>query len=535
MKASSDASRSDRTTKLLYFGLVPAIVVAVLMLGGFALKTTLRIEKARQQSVLDATWTLASERVNGLENQIIAQDNVVATHADVSNLASLNKKWLATAARETPTVRAILVLDLNYPTHDVLAFVSKVPGPGDDAFRRLLLARLLKTMILDASTDELHHVHEVIDGEQYLLGYWQRDYQDRRFLVVAWHDVDRIVSETMPQLFRDPGRGNARMNVVDEGGRIVFGPPIKVGELGVSLPFLSTLSNWRLQLALASADELSQEVERKRIIELSMVVIAGIVAVFGLFVVINATINERRLASLKSEFVANVSHELKTPLSLIRMFGELLLLDRVRDADKRVEYYRIIVTESERLTALIENVLDFARVERGKAAYDFVESDLGAVVKRAIEVYRYRAEKEGVVIEVRVADDLPLIDADPRAIELSVMNLLDNALKYAKGAPVRVNVSATEKDIVIAVADEGPGIPAAEQERVFERFYRGRSASGSSARGSGIGLALVRHIARSHGGDIVVKSPTLEGGTGTTFSLVIPKRHSGRAPSSSPG
>lgn len=526
MNYGSDAPRSDRATKLLYFGLVPAIVVAVLMLGGFALKTTLRIEQARQQSVLDATWTLASERVHQLDNQIIAQDNVVAAHADVSNLPALTKKWLATAARETPTVRAIVVIDLTYPTHDVLAFASKTPGPRDDTFRRLLLARLFKSMILDASADELHHLHEVIDGEQYLLGYWQREYLGRRFLVITWHDVGRVVSESMAQLFRDPGRGNARMNVVDEGGRIVFGPPIKVGELGVSLPFLSTLSNWRLQLALASADELSQEVERKRIIELSMVVIAGIVAVFGLFVVINATLNERRLAALKSDFVANVSHELKTPLALIRMFGELLLLDRVRDAEKRTEYYKIIVTESERLTALIENVLDFARVERGKAAYDFAETDIGAVVKRAIEVYRYRSEKEGVAIDATIGDDLPLVDADHRAIELSVMNLLDNAMKYAKGAPVHVAVEANEKDIVVSVADEGPGIPPGEQERVFERFYRGRQTTGSGARGSGIGLALVRHIARSHGGDIVVKSPTLQTGGGTTFSLVLPRRRS---------
>lgn len=520
--------------RFLYFALVPAIVVAVLVLGGLALRTTLQIEKARQQTVLDATATLATERVDLLDNQIVAQDNVVAAHADVSDLGSLTRRWLATASRETPTVRAILVVDMTYDTHDVLAFATRSPGRADDTFRRLLLQRLVRSMNFEGRTEELRHLHESVDDVEYLLSYWQRSHEGRRYMVVVWHDVDRVVHELMPQLYRDPDRGNARMNVVDEKGRIVFGPPIKVGEFGVSRPFPTTLYNWRLQLALTSADELGQKVEKRRIFELGMVVVAGLVAVLGLFVVINASIKERRLGVLKSDFVANVSHELKTPLALIRMFGELLMLDRVKSPEKRKQYYQIIVSESERLTALIENVLDFARVERGKVAYDFVDGDVGEVVRRAVDIYRYRAEREGVVVEAAIEPELPLARIDPRALELAVMNLVDNGIKYAReGARVDVEVSAEREAIHVRVTDRGAGIPKDEQPRIFERFFRGRTAGTSHARGSGIGLALVRHIAQSHGGDVEVESPVTEDGKGTAFtiSLPVPSGRRARAPS----
>ena len=116
--------------RLFYYALVPAIVLAVLVLGGVALRTTLQIEKARQQTVFDATLTLADERVDRLDKLIIAQDNVVAAHVDLANLPSIGRRWLGTAARETPTVRAIVVLDLDHAEHDVLAFASRAQRPG---------------------------------------------------------------------------------------------------------------------------------------------------------------------------------------------------------------------------------------------------------------------------------------------------------------------------------------------------------------------------------------------------------------------
>jgi len=215
-----------------------------------------------------------------------------------------------------------------------------------------------------------------------------------------------------------------------------------------------------------------------------------------------------------------VSHELKTPLSLIRMFGEMLATDRVPSADKRRQYLDIIVRESERLTALIDNVLDFARLERGRTSYEFAAGDLGNVVFRGVEMFRYRVVTERPKLVTDIAENLPRTRLDERALQLLLFNLLDNAVKYAGDSEeVLVRVRTVDRDLILDVEDRGPGIDPEDARRIFERFYRGRRASSSGARGSGIGLALVKHIAQAHGGDVTVLPRP---GGGTVFRVRIP-------------
>jgi len=250
------------------------------------------------------------------------------------------------------------------------------------------------------------------------------------------------------------------------------------------------------------------------------------------FAILLAVQRERRMNELKSEFVANVSHELKTPLALVRMFGEMLQSGRVASDEKRKEYLDIIVNESERLSSLIENVLDFARVERGRGSYEFAEGDVGVVVSRATQVLKYRAEREHTRLEVHIESGLPECRIDDRALQLAVVNLIDNAIKYGRPAAENgtdsgrsiVEISAEQHagNVVIRVQDHGPGIAKTERERIFERFVRGTKTAdkdGVPVRGSGIGLALVKHIAESHGGTAHVES---EVGKGSTFILTIP-------------
>jgi two-component system, OmpR family, phosphate regulon sensor histidine kinase PhoR len=518
-----DAARSGRPRgeRFLYFALVPAIVAAVLVLGGVALRTTLQIERARQQTVFDATLSLADERAELLDKQIIGQDNVVAAHVDLADLGAISKNWLRTAARETPTVRAILVLDMDHQEHDVLAFVSRAPGKEDDTFRRELVGPLFSELNLEGHVEELRHLHVANDAQSLLLSYWQRSFEGRRYLIVAWHDVGHLVHDVLPRLYHDDRA--SRMNVIDGSGRIVFGPPIQGGGFTVGRPFPTTLYNWRLQIALATADQLGQRVERQRVLEIGMVGFAGLIAIAGVLIVVVASVKERRLAALKSDFVANVSHELKTPLSLVRMFGEMLLTERAPSEEKRKQYLSIIVSESERLTSLIENVLDFAKVERGKAAYTFARERVGDVVTRAVELYRYRAEREGVEVHLTMEESLPDANLDARAVELAVINLLDNAFKYAKdGGAVEVQVARSgARSVEIRVKDHGAGIEPEDRERIFERFVRGKNAQNQGVRGSGIGLALVKHIAESHGGEARVDSP-VAGDRGSCFVVVLP-------------
>jgi two-component system phosphate regulon sensor histidine kinase PhoR len=271
-----------------------------------------------------------------------------------------------------------------------------------------------------------------------------------------------------------------------------------------------------------------------------LLVLSCIVIVAGVATILLAAEKERRVSALKSDFVANVSHELKTPLALVRMFGEMLQSGRVASEEKRQEYLGIIVRESERLTNLIENVLDFAKVERsGREAYELVEGDVGAAVTKAANVYRYRAERDAVQLVVEVAPNLPLARIDERAIQLAVINLVDNALKYAPNGKT-VTVRATEERgyVAVRVIDQGPGVAFEERHRIFDRFVRGTHAHDSArVRGSGIGLALVKHIAESHGGRAWVEgeAPRPAGlaiQTGATFVFTVPAlKTRARAPS----
>jgi two-component system phosphate regulon sensor histidine kinase PhoR len=260
-------------------------------------------------------------------------------------------------------------------------------------------------------------------------------------------------------------------------------------------------------------------VQRRRVLEMALVGLSSLVVIAGLLVVVVAAARERKLSNLKSDFVANVSHELKTPLSLVRMFGELLQSGRVESEEKRRQYLQIIVGESERLGALIENVLDFAKVERGRQAYDFTLGNVGEVVARAVDACRVRAERDGVELDLDVAPELPLVRLDERAIEIAVINLVDNALKYATdGRRASVTVRRVDDNVEIRVADQGPGIPPEDRKRIFERFVRGRHAQGKQVRGSGIGLALVKHIAEAHGGKAWVEDAP---GHGSVFVIVL--------------
>src|SRR5690606_19876007 len=331
----------------------------------------------------------------------------------------------------------------------------------------------------------------------YLSSYWQRMRSGRRVLVIAWHDVPSIVHDLFPRLYEEAPEESSRVNVVDSKGRIVFGQPISKGALTLGRRFETTLYKWQVNVSMARAEDLARAVERRRIWEMGLVLLSSLVVVLGLGVIVVAVSRERKLALAQSDFVANVSHELKTPLALVRMFSELLLLGRAAP-EKQRQYLEIIVSESERLSALIDNVLDFARVERGTAAFEFREANLVETVGRAVEVQRGRAERQGVTITTEIEEglgDSPLAVIDERAIEIAVINLIDNALKYAPGTEEIVVALRSEKNrFVISVIDQGPGIPKAERRRIFERFVRGKAPS-TQVRGSGIGLSLVQQIA----------------------------------------
>ena len=317
-----------RRERLLTFLLLPVIVLAVLVLAGVMFRSSFQLEKLREQSVIEATLLLANEKADRLDKRIIEQDNVVRSVIDVREREGFGAKWLESAALQTPTVRAVLLLDLSSPQRDVVAVASRAPGPEHERFTRLLVHAMLPEMKLERTpVDELRHIHKSVRGQAYLLSHWEQLQDGRHYLVVVWHDVPRIVHDVFPALYADAQQ--SRVNVVDGEGRIVYGPPLSRGGLTLGRPFETTLYKWTLNVTMTSAEELAAAVARRRVLEMVLVGLSGIVVIAGLFVILVAAERERKLSNLKSDFVANVSHELKTPLSLVRMFGELLESGRV--------------------------------------------------------------------------------------------------------------------------------------------------------------------------------------------------------------
>ena len=356
------------------------------------------------------------------------------------------------------------------------------------------------------------------------MSYSRRIDSGRTFYVVLEADLSYLVGTVFPQFFGV--RSPHLYQVVDQSGDVVYGyafsgmPDSHV----VELPFPETLSQWRLRITRRELDALAQPRTRE-ILGLSLTGLALAVIVGGLGALVWTARQERRANQLKSDFISNVSHELKTPLSIISMFGEMLATGRTKSAEQASEYAEIIRRESVRLTRLIDNVLDFAKIERGRDVYEFAEGDVAEVVERALELSRHRLERAELELTTHIPPELPFLRIDANALTLAVLNLVDNAIKYAAGGE-RLDVSLAERDggVELEVKDRGPGIEPEDQTHIFERFYRARSVRLKPIRGSGIGLALVKHIAEAHGGSITVDSAP---GEGTAFRVWIPAEQDG--------
>ena len=272
-----------------------------------------------------------------------------------------------------------------------------------------------------------------------------------------------------------------------------------------------------IRLEGETIEELTRSRSQTSIILFSAV---GLLLLAGAWLLYRSFRRELQLADMKTDFVSNVSHELKTPLALIRMYAETLEMGRVPDDVRRREYLGIIVKESERLTQLINNILTFSRIESGRKEYRLAPADLDAVVRDITGVYRFHLEHKGFRLELQLADGLPTVIADEEAVAEALLNLLDNAMKYSderKNITVRTGCDASE--VWVEVEDRGIGIPAAEQRKIFEKFYRVTDGLVHTAKGSGLGLALVDHIMKGHGGRISLHSVA---GEGSRFRLVFP-------------
>lgn len=315
--------------------------------------------------------------------------------------------------------------------------------------------------------------------------------------------------------------GKSVLAVIDRADRLVYAPrPVDRASRILTVSLGEALPAWRV--ALYEPDGLAPRdaVRRQAMLFMGAFALLLVVIALGLGASYRLVRRESEMARLKSDFVANVSHDLKTPLALIRMFGETLEMNRVRDETSRQEYYRVITRETERLTRLINNVLDFSRIEGGRQRYELRPGPLEPVVLEVLESFRYPLAQQGFKVETAIEPDLPLVRMDAAAIGQALANLVDNAVKYSgERRWLRVGARRSGPDIRLEVADEGMGIPPGETARIFDKFYRVGRSETQGRRGSGLGLTLVKHVAEAHGGRVEVESRV---GEGSRFTIVLP-------------
>lgn len=302
------------------------------------------------------------------------------------------------------------------------------------------------------------------------------------------------------------------------------------------LPFL-------VRVHLVGKDLLSEQQNARSTWIRMVLVVAGATAIFGFISAYRAFHKQLRLAEMKSNFVSSVSHELRAPIASVRLMAEGLERGKITEPEKKQEYYRFITQECRRLSSMIENVLDFARIEQGRKQYEFEPTDVGALVEETVKLMEPYAAERGVHLTLVAAEvtrlhsndefaasgevDQSLLTSaatvaivDGQAVHQALVNLIDNAIKHSPmGEEVHVSLDQSPSATSISVQDSGPGIPATEHEKIFERFYRLGSELRRETPGVGIGLSIVKHVVEAHSGRVLVES---EVGHGSRFTIELP-------------
>ena len=501
----------------IIFITIGLIVVSTAILSFVSYYYTVGRENLVETSLVQSNYKLAANYIDRIEKEIVDNDLILSGMVDVNEPA----KWPA-------EVEAIKKADLNvdrvyflrpdndYPLYPPYSYdIRNEWGAFRASFK-------VKELDLDQrELEQPHHLHTERANRYFFATYFIKEtHKGTRIVVCYQMNVDKIIV-LLDRLMRDL-QDRFYVSIVDYDNNGVYGQPISRSKYYVDARFPTTLYKWFLQMLPRNYTELEQRVKNQRRINLFFIILSMSLTFISLAIIYIGWQHDRQLRQLKDNFISNVSHELKTPLSLIRMFSEILVMGRVKDEDKRLEYYRIIYNESDRMSRLIANLLDFANLIRGIERKHFEKTNIAQLVTKALEAYRHEIQKEGFELNVKADPEMPDSYADPNAITMAFLNLLDNSMKYSKDQKrIDVNVWRDNGFVALSVADRGVGIPEHEQQKIFDKFYRGSDPSVRKVRGSGIGLSITKHVAEMHGGEILVESAP---GKGSTFTLKIPIR-----------
>jgi signal transduction histidine kinase len=324
---------------------------------------------------------------------------------------------------------------------------------------------------------------------------------------------DKLITKIDPD-------SSINVKIEDNSGRLIFYKVLKEETRYLSFPFPENLPRYKLLLSENKPGFISTILKAGSGIYLFIFILIALFMILGFAFTIYTLNVELRLNKMKSEFISNVSHELKSPLTSIRMMTEMLHHNRVETEERKSAYYSTMLEESEHLSHLIDNILDFSRMEDDRKKYEFVDLDLDELLQKFLESTRESLPEPGFNIRYSCPDRVPEIQADKNAILQVFYNLVDNAMKFSDTSrEIDIKLFSRDDELLFCVKDYGIGISSKDQARIFDRFYRGDEPQRLGIKGSGIGLTIVKKIIEAHKGYLTIESRP---GEGSTFCVHLP-------------
>ena len=366
---------------------------------------------------------------------------------------------------------------------------------------------------------ERHRYKTMVNGNSYFFSLFPVNGQQQWGLIINQDDI--LINSVYPAILKRTGISEFYWEVASVNGESLLRSEYIPADIPpVYTVFPREMPSWSLTLYPESSGLLASLFGPGASIFLYIFIAIVIILAFGLFFTLQTVNNELNLSKMKSQFMSTVSHEFKSPLTSIRQMSEMLVQGRVPTRERQLKYHTTILKQSERLSHLIDNILDFSKMEEGQKLFHFEKNDIVPMVRNIVESFRNHTSEQGFNINFSVPEPVPDIVFDREAMEQVMHNLLDNACKYS-GDSRRIDVKIVAKGyrVIISVRDFGIGIQKEDHEKIFSRFYRAGEELTQTVKGSGIGLTIVKQLVEAHNGAIDVES---EAGKGSTFTVNIP-------------
>lgn len=454
------------------------------------------------QKLLNSSWSLSRTQFRFVRSQIetLASELAKLTMPDGSNSFHLAHTFRERA--DSLVIRTDYLLAVKAGVLSIVLDSTGLSTERATIYRSLIFVNLEKTMLVIAKAVSNHNDDITAAGT-----------------VI---NQTELVTSVLPNLIDGDELGdNAALLIKSENGATIYGESLPVeSRRTVTATFKEGFPPWRIELYQIDPDFFESLISGQQSFYIYSLITVMLAMIFGAIMTTRMMSRELELARMKSDFVSTVSHEFRSPLTSIRQLAEMLGSDRVSSEERRKRYYDVILEQSERLSLLVSNILDLARIDEQRFNLEYEEVDISQLLNTIVVRARKQGGEEGIAIRLNIDDELPPVSVDPDAITHIMTNLIDNAIKYSNESPdVAIGVKADGRELVITVSDKGIGIPKGEIDKVFERFYRVGDEFTRKVKGSGLGLALVRELVQAHSGTIKILS---EPKRSSTFTIRLP-------------